>query len=534
MITLSQIVSRSLRVFLLIALLSGPLASANEPEAVLSAESPSTTRTDQPRKEGPWLIDRDEQTGIRIHTMEMTLHPKAEPRPALKHRLIPDDFDMLDGNAALYYLKAGGFFEQEPARERLREVFKQAVKTAQEEDKQLSEVPPFSWQAMEPSDLPLEEVKEHLKLTAFQPFFLEEAAKRRRFDLDRNIRTLDSPYAYLLPEFQSFRAIARTQELRCKVAIAEDRIDDAIAIIGQQYAWASHLGQDDFFVSALVGVAIAGITWTDALTLAQHPDTPNLYWAYASLPHPLVNTSHSSSVERQFLYMQVKALREVNETPRTVGYWKNFVDRVAVQIGGLASELGMTSKDPERNRALLVGYIAAAYPGAKRYLMEKYDFSQETIEAYPTAQVVFLAVVRHYENARDNYFKWSKLPYWQARSKLESGRRSVELASEAKQVGWAAAPANVFLPAFLVVQTASARNEQMIALLQTVEAVRMYGAEHDGKLPPTLDDLSVPAPMEPFTGQPLDYEYHQSFAVLNGHKMPGLKYRLILRFANQE
>ncbi len=76
---------------------------------------------DEPTSEGGWLVERDEQSGISVHTMEMTLYPQAEPRPALRYRLIPDDFDMVDGNAAIYYLKAMGFLEQNAARDKLSE-----------------------------------------------------------------------------------------------------------------------------------------------------------------------------------------------------------------------------------------------------------------------------------------------------------------------------------------------------------------------------------------------------------------------------
>ncbi len=54
------------------------------------------------------------------------------------------------------------------------------------------------------------------------------------------------------------------------------------------------------------------------------------------------------------------------------------------------------------------------------------------------------------------------------------------------------------------------------------------------KLPATLDELPVPAAMEPFTGKPLDYEFHGDYAVLNGHQLPGLRYRLVLRFAKPQ
>ncbi len=488
---------------------------------------------DEPAKHGPWHYDRDEQTGLQVHTMEMTLHAKAEPRPALKHRLLPDDFDLIDGNAALYYLKAEGFFEQTAARNRLREIYAEAIKKANADDTDISQLPPYVWRTMKPVELPLAEVKEFLTLTSFQPQFLAEAAKRRRFELDRDIQHVDDPLGYLLPEVQSMRELARTQTLRCKVAMAEGRIDDAIAILGQQYALAAHLGQDDFLITNLVGIAISSIAWTDALQLAQHPDAPNLYWAYAALPNPLVDISHSMSVERQFLYMQVKALREVNETPRSVGYWQDFLDRIAAQLGSLAGEfgVGLRSNDPAANRAMLVGFVAAAYPGAKQYLIEEFDFSTEQIEAYPVAQVVFLALVRFYESARDDFFKWAELPYWQARASLDRTRLEKEFNRKANRLGWSAAPGRLLLPAVFMAQTAVVRNQQTIALVQTVEAIRMYGAAHDSELPATLDELPVPAPMEPFTGKPIDYEYHRGFAVLNGHQMPGLRYRLILRFA---
>ena len=196
--------------------------------------------------------------------------------------------------------------------------------------------------------------------------------------------------------------------------------------------------------------------------------------------------------------------------------------------------MGMTTNDSKKNRALLVGFIVAAYPGAKRYLIEEYDFTPEQIEAYPTAQVVFLAMVRFYEAARDDHFKWTALPYWQANSNVNRTHLDEKLKKMAIQAGWSAAPAQLLLPAIHAVHSAVARNQQAIVLVQTIEAIRMYGAEHDGKLPPALDDLPVPAPLEPFTGKPLDYEYHREFAVLNGHKMPGLQYRLILRFADKD
>ncbi len=498
----------------------------------------SPTAAAEPVRWGGWLEERDDRAGMRpmtTMTMELTLHPQGESRPALKHRLLPDEFEMVDGNAAVFYLKALGFLEENVARGRLSEVYAEANERTSEEDKEYYEVPPDAWQHMKPEQLPVEEVKEFLKLTSFQPPLLKEAAQRRQFDLDRNIRAVDDPIAYLLPEIQSMRALARLQAIRCRVAMAEGRLDDAIAILGQQYAMAHHLGQDEFLVSNLVGMACAGIAFNDVLCLVQRPDAPNLYWALASLPRPLFDLRHALAVERHLLGLQLKVLREVDETPRTAGYWRDFLDRLIPQIGMLRGELDMPSgmNDPETARAMLVGLIAAAYPGAKRYLIEDCGLSAEQVRAYPTAQVVFLAMVRYNEEAADDYLKWSQLPYWQAQSRIRRLSFDDLMQVAASRVGWSAWPAQRLLPAVQPSRTAAARIQQQLALAQTVESIRAYGAAHDGKLPATLDDLALPVPLEPFDGKPLDYRYHGQYAELSGHEMPGLRYRLVLRFAEE-
>ena len=75
------------------------------------AADPSRPGSDEPAKTDGWTEQRDEQAGIMVKTMEMTVTPRAEPRPALKHQLIADEFELLNGNAAIYYLKAMGFLE---------------------------------------------------------------------------------------------------------------------------------------------------------------------------------------------------------------------------------------------------------------------------------------------------------------------------------------------------------------------------------------------------------------------------------------
>ena len=105
------------------------------------------------------------------------------------------------------------------------------------------------------------------------------------------------------------------------------------------------------------------------------------------------------------------------------------------------------------------------------------------------------------------------------------------MANDSQRIGWASVPTEVFLASFDAVRTAQQRMQQTIALLQTVEAIRMYGASSESKLPRSLENLPVPAPADPLTGKPFQYELNGDKAILTGHRSSGLQYRLVIRFA---
>ena len=487
--------------------------------------------SDAPVQKDDWIVQKDNELGRLVLTREMTLTPMPETRPALKHRLIPDDFDLQDGNAAIFYIKAMGFLEQNGARDALSEARKKLQKAADEKGES-DNAPPESWLDISPKVLPIEEVKKYLSLTSFQPRDLAEAAKRRSFSLDRNIRQVSNPIGVLLPEIQVMRELARTQSLRCRLAIAEGRIEDAIAIVGQQYAMAKHLGNDEFLVSNLVGCAVATITSSDAMHLVQQPTTPNLYWALASLPNPICDLRNSLAYERQFLFEQFKFLREVNETPRNVGYWEDFVTRIVPEVVN-ADVWGdqCIIQDSDTARATLVATIAAGYPGAKRYLIDVVKMDRDKVESYCTAQVFFLAVKQFYEMTRDDHFKWNFVPLSQAIANSEFKALDGNMKSESQRLGWASIPTTTFLSSIGVGRQASMRGQQSIAFLQTVEAIRMYGASNAGKLPESLESLPVPAPADPFSGKPIAYERSGDKAILTGYPMTCMQYRIVVQFA---
>ena len=73
-----------------------------------------------------WVETKDAD-GTRVFTAEITIHPAAEPRPALRYRLLPAEEDLVEGNAAIHYLKAMGFVDNDGARKQIHELLTKSL-----------------------------------------------------------------------------------------------------------------------------------------------------------------------------------------------------------------------------------------------------------------------------------------------------------------------------------------------------------------------------------------------------------------------
>lgn len=493
--------------------------------AIYGQESPIKYRPpagELSSQEGAWEYWRVD--GKVVHRRVLDLSPQREPEPALSVDLIPNEFDLKDGNAAIQYVQAMGFLEQSNA-QRAKSDFENASReAANSQGKSWDEVPPQSWYESRPEDLPMEQVREYLSYTEFQTRYLEEAVQRRICDFDRHIRDVENPVMYLLPEIQMMRDLARQQSLRFLGAIAEDRPNDAVAILGQQLAMARHLNQEPFLVSNLVGIAVARIGCTNAFFLCERADAPNLYWAVASLPQPIVDMRPAMAYEREFLFEQFKELRDVDMTPRSDLYWSRFLESFGESMEGLELE---TSGLNQFGKSGLTMMVAAGIPGARRFLHDVEGISIDELDALPNTQVYFLAVKKFHEHSRDEMFKLAFVAPWQR----EQGRVQADANRKrnAEKFGLITSPSNVVLPAVDAAMSAQTRLDQQLAYLQTVESIRNHLATHNNEFPSALVDLALPAPLDPATGKMFKYVRHDQGATLTGGAFPGLRHEFELR-----
>ena len=496
--------------FLLLLVLGHPYAMGQEGE-----------------RSGIWSLKRAGEGRSLLLTTELMVQPCAQSRPALKHLLI-DDSQLIEGNAATHYLKAMGFLEQDHARLAILQLEQEARTKADAEGKEVNDFPPFSFEKLGPRELPLAEVRKRLDWSSFQIPMLEEAAKRRHFSLDRNIRDAENLSAYLIPEIQRMRTLAREQSMRCRLAMAEGRTSDAMKILGQQLQMARHLGQDDVPASNLVGKSVVGMATEDLLYFLQQSDAPNLYWALATLPSPLVDLRRGVIEEREMLFHQFTVLRDVDDAPWSQAFCDSVRDKAMKDFAHMKGV--RSSQETAAPMGFEIAFfVASAYPGAKRYLIDEIKMEASLVKSYLPLQTVLLAMRRFYEIHRDEVAKYqmANLTMGGFESDLDNVRK--ELHEAAEKLGFASKiPLLCIEPIF---SSADFQPQLGLSMVQTIEAIRHQVAMDKGTLPGSLEELALRAPLDPISRKPLAYAVENGAAVLRGTYRRDILLEVRIRFA---
>lgn len=506
MVTASAFVAASL--FFQIPIFTGAQA---DQQAVSPVKTPNDWGEELVNEEDGWK-EYSSSRGTLLRR-ELTIFPMAESAASEPVRLLPRDEEMRDANAAIWYLKALGFLEQTAGREAIERFHsEQDERMRQDADFQAA---PWSWLEMPPVDLPLEEVKKYLSYSNFQRDLLHQAARCRNFDLDRNIHEIDDVAGFLLPEIQSLRQLGRDQSLRCRLAIAEDEFDTARTIIGQNLQLAHQLSDEPFLVSTLVGNAIAQSSVQDAIYLVGEPGSPNLYWAIAELPNPLVDQRRGVELETNMLLEQVRPLRKIGIVTLTTMEWSDFLTEVMPMMG---DECNLVKRYKSAGMLGATLFIASAGDEVDSYLLNECGVTPEQLEALPATQAFFLAVRRMYEAAALEANHVYHAPASAQATMIRSNEKCWHQVSEQYPLLCNTIEWGIPRVARPVIQ-ARWRLQQRLALLQTIEALRDHLANHDSQWP-ALSDLALPAPHDPVTGEPflwsIDNEVATLAAAFNG------------------
>ena len=429
--------------------------------------------------------------------IRLTLHPAALPAPASAYRVLPDARDLVPGNAAAIYYRAFAPLADNTT------LFDE-VKSGQWD----------LWLEKPVNDLPRAEVRSKLEVVA--PLLRELDLAARRRDCDWQLEGRPEGIALLLPEVQTFRQVARIIAVRARYEMAEGRDAEALRALQSGYALGRNLGRHaPSLIHMLVGAAITAVMDLELENLLQQPGAPNLYWALTVLPRPYFDPQPAVEEERSLLdrsWPGLKALEGGPMTPAQVQALRQEIGRVGSRLGLVPPDLG--------DLAAQAWLQAQAYPDARKALLAQ-GLKAEDVDAMPLFQVVALATLREYRQDWDDYTQWIHVAdfehqpgYARARDKLRKSSERLGrlvLFPRARNDG-----VNFFGPiAFEKIYAAADRTDRRFAALRCVEALRLYAAGHDGRLPAALADVTdVPVPTDPVTGKPFEYEAHGDTARL--------------------
>ena len=134
----------------------------------------------------------------------------------------------------------------------------------------------------------------------------------------------------------------------------------------------------------------------------------------------------------------------------------------------------------------------------------------------PALQVIILEHLRHFEHSKDRLYKWFNLPYTQVMDHIKKSEQLLSQEIGRSRNDFAQNPFLDLLPAIGKAYYLSTRLDRDIAMLRAVEAVRIYLANHDGRLPETAEAITeVPLPIDPLSGKPFHYKLENGKAIID-------------------
>jgi hypothetical protein len=417
--------------------------------------------------------------------IRLNVRAAAVPKPALRYRLLPELREMNPGNPIQHYMKC--MMEQKK--------FFFGEEAFQYREKLL---------AMPLQELPTQELEDYGRYALSQA---DWAARLDTPDWQVLLKLKADGIELLLPEVQQIRSLARALLGRYRAEIAQRRFDDAIRTAKTMFAIARHLGGHPTFIGDLVGIAIASITIVPLEDMLEQPGCPNLYWALTSLPSPFIPVDKGMEGER---VMQQWVFRDLNESaPMSKDQLEQFIAETSKRLElvedlpkkpGLRAWLKARTKDESVVKA------------ARQRLVEQ-GLSEERLKQFPADQVILMDEKRELAERFDDVVKTIGLPYWQAEA----------LEPKVKVARPPAIFADALLPFLGNVRHAQGRIDQRIALLRHIEALRLHAALNNNTLPAKLADVTVPLPVDPFTGKPFRYELVGNTAHLRGTPPSGME-----------
>ena len=413
----------------------------------------------------------------QVEVKTLNLVPAGEPSPALSIRLVPRHSELKSGNAALHYNAAIGFQPQ---------VDEDAEKAIDR------------WRDLPVAQWPMDEVTEQMESFANALRYVRLGTYCRTCDWGQPI---EDGYDLSMLPLHDFRLMAKLMSVRTRLALEQGDHDLALASMQDSLVMGMNMGKGAMMVQSLVGISMARLSLLGIDTWCQTPGAPNLYWALTMLPNPPVTAYDAYDYEREMILNTFPRLRDIEDKVFTVDEVKDLVREIVTH-----DFLNMTTQEqapPAWTGLVSTAWVMHQYQDAKAWLLGQ-SWSEARIDALPAAQAVLIYQWQQYQRLFDNSIKGMFLPFAQGAPMVQAAQE------ELYQVNGGGTKINFFmmyLPAMTRIHELQTRLARNVELYRVIEALRWYAAEHQGKLPLSLDQIDfIPIPVDPISGQAFVYE----------------------------
>ena len=453
---------------------------------------PASRMTQQQRLQMVWLVT-----------------PASEPKPVFRYRFWPHESSLHPGSAQLHYFRAMTFMNSKP------DVVSQITK--------LSE-----WDA----DPDLTEERAVLDAMKSSLEELQALALCEDISWGARLRDIRGPAGYYVSfeDVQPARNLARLLRIQARVQVRENDFEAAARTIQAGHRLAALIGNGESVIQRLIGVALNAIMRDTIEYMIQTPGCPNLYWAMATVPQPLVQMRRSIELELDGIHRAFPVLREA----AAADWNEEQANHEWVAAITQLKELTGKSNDPANLQILTAMDITPfVEPAALR--LKAGGWTDDAIAKMAASGIVMADAATELDRMADELMKGELLPRSQ---RQRTGQAAFQLYTQwiEKEMTTSAGAlfASVLFPGILQIDVAEGRCPTMYRRLMTLEAIRMYAASHSGEAPESLDQLTAaPALNSLETEQPFEYRIEQNgderTFVLSGD-IPGFEIARDLRF----
>jgi hypothetical protein len=439
----------------------------------------------------PGVVRAQPEHPPAVPVTKLTVKAAPVPVPVLRYELLPGYREQVPHNAVLAYHRAFLLLSQSRFPD---------PKAANDRDFKIDEM-----LAKPAKDVNLDELRGYIQPYRNVLREVENGAKCDRCDWDLEWRIDADGVGTLLPEVQKMRELGRLLSVRCRLHILEGKVAEALQDVQLGLALGRHAGEGPTLIQSLVGVALSSIALGNLEKMIEMPNCPNFYWPLTALPRPFHETRKAIEGEMRMLEGTLPLLKDLEKGPMTSEQARRAIDQWVdsfAKMGGLGGGKPSYIESP----LVLAAGVAMLHPKARQSLLNLGKTEAE-LNAMPAAQIVLLDAVIRFKSLRDEMFILFNLPYIEARRGFANvNERALRMRADGLSDPYEAM-LSLLLPAVDKVHFASQRPDRKIAVLRTIEALRLHAAANGNRFPAKLSDITlVPIPIDPLTGTPFQYE----------------------------